>query len=421
MDEIKEGAGLHRYFRTIPYSKLVIDKGDVFFRGRYDEIMNYFKLLLTRSEDSGLLSDLKLKGALIVTVPEGTDFVDYIKLIAKNYYLNIIEFDFVQIIKDIPNFLAYFMNSFANLIKNKKKVEEIVGNDLLKEKGKDKSNKVINIVLINEKKIFLKLLEDRSILQQFIYLEIKGEKNTSLIENGVILVWINHDRQILMENSMDVFKKFDLYLKIPILSDIERETYLKDFLEKNKEITFHLEQVVEKTRNWEIKEIGHLLRMAILKHQLRDEVNKTSNEITDLIFSLIDSGEVFPSNILKLEKEKIKSIEPLTPARELKEISEGIREDSTSRKNIISLLKEIQEKRYPDFLSDQLYEEAASKNYNELTIIIDKLKKNEPLEENARKILVKYPIVLNDTPNIAQINLEKAKKRIDLLKQAFGK
>ena len=70
---------------------------------------------------------------------------------------------------------------------------------------------------------------------------------------------------------------------------------------------------------------------------------------------------------------------------------------------------------------NQLYENAASMNYNELLLIIDKLNKKEALEENDRKILANHPFVLNDTPIRAQINLEKAKKRVDLIKQAFGK
>ena len=70
---------------------------------------------------------------------------------------------------------------------------------------------------------------------------------------------------------------------------------------------------------------------------------------------------------------------------------------------------------------NQLYENAASKNYTELVLIIDKLAKKEPLEENEMKMIAKYPFILNDSPNRAQINLEKAKKRVDLIKQAFGK
>ena len=74
-----------------------------------------------------------------------------------------------------------------------------------------------------------------------------------------------------------------------------------------------------------------------------------------------------------------------------------------------------------EFMLNQLYENAASKNYNELLIIIDKLNKKEIIEDNERKLLAKYPFILNDSPNMAQINLEKAKKRIDLIKRGFGK
>ena len=69
----------------------------------------------------------------------------------------------------------------------------------------------------------------------------------------------------------------------------------------------------------------------------------------------------------------------------------------------------------------QLYENAASKNYSELLLVIDKLNKKEPIEDNDSKLLAKYAFVLNDTPSRAQINLEKAKKRVDLIKLAFGK
>ncbi|MFX1437349.1 MAG: hypothetical protein ACFFAA_09210, partial [Promethearchaeota archaeon] len=89
-------------------------------------------------------------------------------------------------------------------------------------------------------------------------------------------------------------------------------------------------------------------------------------------------------------------------------------------KDICSIINGIRDSRISDFMLNQLYEDAASKNYTELTIIIDKLNKKEPLEDNDRRLLAKYPFILNDSPNKAQINLEKAKKRIDLIRQAFG-
>jgi hypothetical protein len=70
---------------------------------------------------------------------------------------------------------------------------------------------------------------------------------------------------------------------------------------------------------------------------------------------------------------------------------------------------------------NQLYESAASERYTELLIILDKLNKKENLEENDLRLLSNYSFILNDNPQIAQINLEKAKKRIEQIKQAFGK
>ena len=89
--------------------------------------------------------------------------------------------------------------------------------------------------------------------------------------------------------------------------------------------------------------------------------------------------------------------------------------------DVSEIVDHIRQSNTSEFMLNQLYENAASKNYNELVLIIDKLNKNEPLEDNDRKLLAKFPFILNDTPNRAQINLEKAKKRIDQIKQAFGK
>ena len=88
---------------------------------------------------------------------------------------------------------------------------------------------------------------------------------------------------------------------------------------------------------------------------------------------------------------------------------------------IENYVNDIRDSRISEFLLSQLYENAAAKNYSELILIIDKINKNETLEDNDRKMLAIYPFILNDSPNKAQINLEKAKKKVDNIRQAFGK
>jgi len=159
----------------------------------------------------------------------------------------------------------------------------------------------------------------------------------------------------------------------------------------------------------------------LFRHFLNYELNNTSNEITDSLLNLIKSGEYLPSistksleitNVKDIREEGVES-ENVYPKK--------VKESVDQIKNIDNFVDDIREMRISEFMLNQLYENAASKNYNELIIIIDKLNKNDPLEENDRKLLAKYPFILNDSPNMAQINLEKAKKRVDRIKQAFGK
>ena len=179
--------------------------------------------------------------------------------------------------------------------------------------------------------------------------------------------------------------------------------------------------LVNSTENWEIKDITQLLRIGIFKHFLNSELNDTSNEITHLLLDLIESGEFLPSISLHNSLKKQVDKESENIQQDLQPIS------AMEEKNDIAIqsngedLNRIRDSRMSDFMLGQLYENAAFLNYNELILVIDKLDKNEPLEENDRKLLAKYPFVLNDLPRTAQINLEKAKKRVNRIKQAYGK
>ncbi|MFW9820325.1 MAG: hypothetical protein ACFFE5_12010, partial [Candidatus Thorarchaeota archaeon] len=173
--------------------------------------------------------------------------------------------------------------------------------------------------------------------------------------------------------------------------------------------------------NWEVNDIKQLLRVGIFKHFLNSELNETSNEITDILVDLIESGEYIPipQKILTQENSKVQPNEEIIQNQKVDFKKEKFVNETP--KDISSVVEGIRESRISDFMLNQLYEDAASKNYTELTIIIDKLNKKEQLEENDLKLLSKHPFILNDSPNRAQINLEKAKKRVDLIKQAFGK
>ncbi|MFX0076276.1 MAG: hypothetical protein ACFE96_12600, partial [Candidatus Hermodarchaeota archaeon] len=214
---------------------------------------------------------------------------------------------------------------------------------------------------------------------------------------------------------------FDLFIKIPLLDKIERETIFRNFLEKNPKISFEIKTIVEYTDNWEVRDINQLLKLGIFKHFLNSELNDSSNEITDVLIDLIESGEYIPSisQVHASIEFKHNAISENQNFQTSTSVKSGI--IGSEHMDATSLLKQIRDERFSEFMTSQLYENAVSKHYSELVLIIDKLNKQEKLEDNDRKLIAKYAFILNDSPKMAQINLEKAKKRIDNLKRAFGK
>ncbi len=416
MKELNNIPEFLKYFQITSPSEFNINKENIFYRDKYNDIINFIKAMITNHNDPKLKSYIEPKGAILINVNPGTDILDYLQLISKNYYLDLIEINEEEINKDPNNFLEGLIQ-----------IIDAFGKDIIKENDKkvgsieSDKNSEKKILLINQQKIFKKKLEGKNLLEEFLNSRKKKRDNFSFINGNLILIWINYDIQDISNLSDKLYSTFDLFIKIPLINKIERETVLKDFLEKNSKIVFDINEIVNYTENWEVKDIQQLLKVGIFKHFLNSELNETSNEITDILTDLIISGEYLPNvvppdskNSLKVElnEEKIQNTQSLASQMSL---------DVENYKDVSGFVKDIRESNISEFILNQLYENAASKNYTELVLIIDKLAKKEPLEEGEMKMIANYSFILNDSPNRAQINLEKAKKRVDLIKQAFGK
>jgi len=399
-----------RFFKKTQASNIKVDKENIFYREKYTEILNYFKLMITTSEELEVYNYIDPKGTLLINAYPGTDLLDYLRLISKNYYLDIIDLDISEI-KKSPNIFFEDINESLEKIHSSKEKDESI------ESSEKDNNKII--IIINQSKRLKTLLEGKSLLNSYMdYWRDKFE-TISYKKNKMILVWVTTDYQEFINNSIEIYKAFDLFINIPILSKIERETILREFAENNTKISFDISTIVAYTENWEVLNLKQLLKVAILKHFLNSDLNETTNEVTDIIVALIESGEFIPSlisNHMNNHKEE-KVIDNMSIGKKIV----GVNDLTLIGGEFDELVKGIQNQGYTEFMLGQLYEDAASKNYSEIMLIIDKLKKKEPLEDNDRKLLAKYPFILNDIPNRAHLNLEKAKKRVDLIKLAFGK
>ncbi|MGB5910433.1 MAG: hypothetical protein WBH31_04480 [Promethearchaeia archaeon] len=419
MKEPETNLRYNQYYRVISPSEIDIKREDIFYRDKYNDIINYIKGMLTNNEYSTIQQYLIPKGLLLINIDSGTDILDFLKLISKNYYLDFVELNYLEISKEPKEFFKNFniilkqiiedlTSKINNLNENKNGFDDV--------NEKRKPNKLF---LIDQLDLTETLLNEKNLLKLFIN-TLKNYEVTFL-ENGIILIWINKNLNEIEQNSKDIFQIFDLFIKIPLLSNSEREIVLKNFSEKNQKIVFDINQIVNYTQNWEIQEIRHLLKTAVFKHFLNSELNETSNEITAVIINLIESGEFIPSisaNVKEIQDIYNKNYKF---ASKISQIQKTQDYKKINFNELQSIQEHIQNQPISEFMLNQLYENAASKNYTELVIILDKLNKKEILEENERKLLAKFPFILNDSPSRAQINLEKAKKRMDHIKQAFGK
>ena len=424
MEDTDNDIEFSKYYRLITPNEIDIDREDIFYRDKYNDIINYLKIMLTNHEESIVQNYNKFiqpKGAILINIKSGTDIDDYLKLISKNYYLNFYELNQEEIIKAPEEYI----NNFTAILESLIQIEDINEEELDKNgevsqisENKTEENKIKGILLINQENFSNTKLKERNFLEHFI-ISFKNKKE--ILKNGLILIWIHNNIKEIEMNSRSIFEVFDLFIKIPLLDKIERETIFRNFSEKNPKIVFDIKTLVDFTDNWEIKDINQLLKVGIFKHFLNSELNDSSNEITDGLIDLIQSGEFIPSishEEAKLDFLNNKATNNQNPLNKgfMKGGETGIAVNKSSE-----VLNQIKEERFSEFMLNQLYENAVSKNYSELLLIIDKLNKQERLEENDRKLLAKYAFVLNDSPKMAQINLEKAKKRIDNLKRAFGK
>ncbi|MBY9018219.1 MAG: hypothetical protein KGD66_05230 [Candidatus Lokiarchaeota archaeon] len=410
MKDIDKDIEFSKYYRLITPNEIDIDREDIFYRDKYNDIINYLKIMLTNHEESIVQSYDKFiqpKGAILINIMSGTDIDDYLKLISKKYYLNFYELNQKEIIKAPEEFIIN-ITSILESLPRIKDIEEMNKNSEISQQGgsKTEKNRIKGIILINQENFPNIKLKERNFLEHFI-ISFKNKKE--IIKNGLILIWINNNIKEIEINSRLIFEAFDLFIKIPLLDKIERESIFRSFSEKNPKIVFDIKTLVDLTKKWESRDINHLIKIAIFKHYLNSELNDVSNEITHILKDLIESGEFIPS---------ISSEIQLNPGNDSKNQNYDTKNPEILHKSIIS---DIQNQSISDFMLNQLYENAASQKYTELLIILDKLNKKEILEENDLIILSKYPFILNDNPQKAQINLEKAKKKIEQIKQAFGK
>ena len=91
MDEYRRELNYTKYICRSSPTDIDISQDQIFFREKFQEIINYLKIMMISDDDELVKQYIYPKGALLINIGYGTDINDFFRLIAKNYNINFIE------------------------------------------------------------------------------------------------------------------------------------------------------------------------------------------------------------------------------------------------------------------------------------------------------------------------------------------
>jgi hypothetical protein len=219
----------------------------------------------------------------------------------------------------------------------------------------------------------------------------------------------------------DYHQKFDLTwtLGLPNLED--RKEFLRRLVPSTGEQFFDYDHLARQTEGWNLGDLQDFKQYLAWSYQLEQFTNspvildskfiihalEDFIKSKDQLIDYLESGHNFEllhnlgiGNTQLVNNFTARSSNPRINKNQSPRIG-GLSE------NIDPMAK------YNEDFESQLYQDAASNHYEDLSIILDKLDKGIILDDRERKILGNYAFVIKDPPQQAMQKLHKAKGRID--------
>ena len=202
---------------------------------------------------------------------------------------------------------------------------------------------------------------------------------------------------------IDLLSNFDMNLNFSLPDAENRRRFLESRLAKYPEGSIETDHLSLQMKNWNFAHIRNYIKYAQHLFQAQQ-------------FTQGKKKQSFDGNYLLKLLETNRFYNPINQLNE-KSMHQGISGQSNSLNDFQSVqetqnLQKIENQ--PNLnLESQLYQDAASNHFEELSIAIDKLAKGLILLSHERKLLANYAFLLRDEPNKALQKLNKAKNAID--------
>ena len=230
MDDLESNLKIEKFYSILRSVDIEIEQEDIFYRSKYNDIINYFKMILTHNENSLLYDYSKIvspHGLILIKINQNSDINDFLKLISKNYFLDVIELNYEEIFFRTTEFFEYFQEIVQDMISSEKDINSTKINDNNPEE-KNLNTSIKKILIIDEGQLHFNLSIPTNLLEVFINSRLN---KTNFIENSSLLIWITNKFNNISMNSQKIFDIFDLFINIPPFDSSEREAVLKHFSE----------------------------------------------------------------------------------------------------------------------------------------------------------------------------------------------
>ncbi|UYP46170.1 hypothetical protein NEF87_002455 [Candidatus Lokiarchaeum ossiferum] len=202
---------------------------------------------------------------------------------------------------------------------------------------------------------------------------------------------------------IEFFSNFGSSLNI-ILPDAEsRRRFLESLFSDSPEGAIEGEHLSLQMRNWNYAHIRNHIRYANHLFQAQQFTQKKNKQQFDdnYILEMLENNRFYNPQAFLSEKTTLNDESGRSNAHDKYRTTENAQ-----------ILQTISNQTHSN-LESQLYQDAASTNFEELCITIDKLAKGLVLQPQERKLLANHAFIMRDDPNKALQKLNKAKNAID--------
>lgn len=365
-----------------------------FYKNIYQYISNYFQMdnfveTNSKSDPSESLEKEKEKnldnssfifpitGIISLNIPPDHHLEFFFDKISNEMDISVLYF---------PEFIQETLKHSSNLLDSK--IITSIGKKILIEIG---SKKTILYVEMTDESIWRYTIE----IITYIITEIYQKKN------NILVILINSIENMKIPSKFA--NLFHISWKFETPDKLSRKNFIHhiflNFSEKLESIDY--ETIANHLEGWSLGAIIEFIKYFINISRIEEQNPKTffDNLTTADILNILNSNLIFINNYTQEEQR-----------------TDSKNQDSNKSGNDYRRIVENTSS-FNQYFEEQLYQEAASKNYQDISIILDKLSHGIILEDFERKILANNSFILQKTPQKALEMLNSAREVLDQINE----